>query len=162
MHQSSLTEMKRILDERFAGRTLTLLDVGSRVAGTDRRTYRGIMRPGWRYLGCDGELGEKVGWVMRDPYRISAMDGVFDVVISGQCLEHVAHPWRLVPEMARVLAPGGTLLVTAPWRWAIHRFPVDCWRVLPDGMRVLLEDAGLTVEATYTVENDCWGIARRA
>ena len=162
MHQSSLTEMKRVLQARFRGHRLMVLDVGSRVVGTDRRTYRGLMRPEWTYLGCDVEAGENVDLVMPSPYQIPAeMDEAVDVVISGQCLEHVERPWRLVPEMARALKPGGTMVITAPWTWAIHRFPVDCWRILPDGMRVLLEDAGLTVEASYTVQNDCWGIGRR-
>jgi len=34
-------------------------------------------------------------------------------------------------------------------------------RCLPDGMRFLLETAGLCVLSTWLNENDCWGIGRK-
>ena len=98
---------------------------------------------------------------MHGPYRIESEAWAYDLVISGQCLEHVENPFRLVAEMARVLKPGGLMLLTAPWQHPIHRYPLDCWRILPDGMRALLADAGLKPLDTYTIENDCWGIGKK-
>lgn len=34
--------------------------------------------------------------------------------------------------MARILEPGGTMLVVAPSAGIVHRYPFDCWRYYPD------------------------------
>ena len=165
MHPTSLEEMRRIVREDFAhahGEPWTVLDVGSMsVNRTFPRTYREVMPPAWRYAGCDIAPGPNVDFLMAGPYAIQRGPGDYHLVISGQVLEHVPNPFRLTAEMARMLRPGGTLILTAPWKWAIHRHPLDCWRILPDGMRALFKEADLRPAKTYLVENDCWGVAHK-
>jgi hypothetical protein len=36
-----------------------------------------------------------------------------------------------------------------PVSWVYHEAPVDCWRIFPEGMKVLYEDASLSVEFSY-------------
>ena len=46
----------------------------------------------------------------------------FDVVICTEVIEHTLDPERAVAELARVLRPGGRLVVTTPnraWRWSV-------------------------------------------
>ena len=43
-------------------------------------------------------------------------DGAFDTVLSFQVFEHVEHESRYLSEIARVLAPGGTLVLATPDR----------------------------------------------
>lgn len=52
-------------------------------------------------------------------------DGVFDVAICLETLEHLTEPQRAGREIARVLRPGGLLLITTPprWRYALRRDP---------------------------------------
>ena len=90
--------------------------------------------------------------------RIPLDDESFDCVISGQCLEHVRNPFKVVAEGARILKKGGYMLLTAPNEWRIHRYPIDTFRYNPDGMAALMEEAGLTTVKTYINKNDCWGI----
>jgi 2-polyprenyl-3-methyl-5-hydroxy-6-metoxy-1,4-benzoquinol methylase len=45
---------------------------------------------------------------------IDARDASFDIVISCETIEHVPDPATAVAELARVLRPGGTLLLTTP------------------------------------------------
>jgi hypothetical protein len=52
------------------------------------------------------------------------------------------------------------VFITAPWSWEIHRYPVDCWRILPDGMRELIEQGGGDFVESYIVDRDTWGIGR--
>jgi SAM-dependent methyltransferase len=127
-----------------------LLDVGSQ---NINGTYRSIFTDVKKYTGIDTADGNGVDIVLYNPYKNTFDDGTFDIVISGQALEHMTHPWKAVIEMSRVLKEGGYICLIAPWAWYIHnRMPFDCWRILPDGMRILLEDAGIIV---ITIENNC-------
>jgi SAM-dependent methyltransferase len=79
------------------------------------------------------------------PYEFPVPDDSYDVVLSGQVLEHVPKIWRWMPELARVTRRGGTVITIAPVSWPYHEAPQDCWRAYPDGLRALYEDAGLDV-----------------
>ena len=166
MHESSWRHMAKVLQHHLRSAHMTplrVLDVGAMsVNVTYPHTYREHMSPHWIYRGCDLAPGKNVDLVQPGPYALPAEDGEYDVVISGQCLEHVERPFRLVAEMARALKPGGLMFLTAPWSQREHRYPIDCWRIMPDGMKALLADAGLTCLAAYTIENDCWGIGSTA
>lgn len=67
----------------------------------------------------------------------------YDIVLSGSVIEHVKKPWKWVPELARIIKPDGLLVTIGPISWVYHEDPVDCWRIYPEGMKALLEDAGL-------------------
>jgi len=75
--------------------------------------------------------------------------GTYDVVLSGQVIEHVAHIWRWMAELARVTKPGGLVITINPVSWPYHEAPIDCWRIYPAGMKALSEDAGLVVEKSF-------------
>jgi SAM-dependent methyltransferase len=77
--------------------------------------------------------------------RLPFPDGSFDTVLNVQVLEHTPRPGRLVAEMARVLAPGGTLILMAPFQFRLHEQPHDYFRFSPHGLRQLCKEAGLEV-----------------
>ncbi|MCS6848922.1 MAG: class I SAM-dependent methyltransferase [Anaerolineae bacterium] len=56
------------------------------------------------------------------PYR----DGAFGTVYSNSVIEHIPDPQNVLPELARVLRPGGLLVLTVP---------SDRFRELLDGVR---------------------------
>ena len=70
-------------------------------------------------------------------------DDVYDVVLSANVIEHVRRPWIWLKELVRVTRPGGHVVTICPITWPCHRAPLDCWRIYPDGMATLYEDAGL-------------------
>ena len=115
----------------------------------------------WTYIGVDMTRGLNVDVVMGGLYSMPFRDNSADTVISGQCFEHVPNPFRLMAEIARICKPGGLVMVVAPFRCNEHRYPVDCWRYLPDGWKALFEESGLDCEKAYFWANDCWGIARK-
>jgi len=78
-------------------------------------------------------------------YQFPIDSGSYDIVLSGQVLEHVRRIWVWVHELARVCKPGGLVVTINPVSWPYHEAPVDCWRVFPEGMRTLYEDASLRV-----------------
>jgi SAM-dependent methyltransferase len=78
------------------------------------------------------------------PFR----DGSFDTVLSVQVLEHTPRPGVLMAEMSRVLAPGGLLILTAPFQFRLHEQPHDYFRYSPYGLQQLCNDVGLEVFET--------------
>jgi 2-polyprenyl-3-methyl-5-hydroxy-6-metoxy-1,4-benzoquinol methylase len=64
---------------------------------------------------------EHVAWVEQDLNEpIARWSNEFDVVVAAEVIEHLENPRFTVREMARMLRPGGTVIVTTPnnesWR----------------------------------------------
>jgi SAM-dependent methyltransferase len=144
----------------FKSGPLNIADVGSlNVNGT----YRDLLNhEGWTYTGFDMRPGGNVdvqhefGTGLPEQFREA-----FDVAVSGQCMEHVAAPWRWIVDVAALLKPGGLLWLSVPCVEVFHEHPIDCWRVYPDGMRAIFREAGLTEIMCYVSANDTVGVARK-
>jgi SAM-dependent methyltransferase len=78
-------------------------------------------------------------------YEFPIPNDTYDLVISGQVIEHVRKIWIWIKEVARVCKPGGIVVTINPVSWPFHEAPVDCWRIYPEGMRTLYQDASLDV-----------------
>jgi SAM-dependent methyltransferase len=131
MHDSCYRLFAAFVDALPPG--LKVLDVGS-------YDVNGCLRPLFEahdYTGCDQVPGPNVDVVQPGPYALPFPDGAFDVLVSANCLEHCPRPWQLVLEMDRVLRPGGLMAIEVPFWIHQHRYPVDCWRLLPDGLAEL-------------------------
>jgi 2-polyprenyl-6-hydroxyphenyl methylase/3-demethylubiquinone-9 3-methyltransferase len=79
-----------------------------------------VARLGYRHVGADVGLralqvarDHGVLPVQADAERLPFPDGVADVVVAGEMLEHVTDLPAVVAELCRVLRPGGTLVVDA-------------------------------------------------
>jgi len=71
-------------------------------------------------------------------------DAVADCVLSTQVIEHVTRPWAVFIEAARLLKPGGSLIVTGPQSNWLHEEPHDYYRFTKYGLIELAAQAGLT------------------
>jgi SAM-dependent methyltransferase len=87
------------------------------------------------------------------PFR----DGAFDTVLNVQVLEHTPRPAALVAEMARVLAPDGLLILTAPFQFRLHEQPHDYFRYSPHGLAELCAEAGLEIVETVQ-QGSLWSV----
>ena len=58
-----------------------------------------------------------------DIASVPVADASFDAILCTEVLEHVAQPITVIKEMARLLRPGGRLLLTAPLGSGIHQEP---------------------------------------
>jgi SAM-dependent methyltransferase len=137
MHKESYEIMeyfvKKYLDR---SKKLEILDIGSyNVNGTYKELFNNST---WKYLGLDMTEGPNVDIVSISAYDFG-IDKKFDVVVSGNCLEHVEAPWKWISELVKVTKKGGLVCIITPFSLGEHRYPVDCWRILPDGYRFLLE-----------------------
>jgi SAM-dependent methyltransferase len=101
-----------------------------------------------RYLTMDRGIGDE-GWdysrirVLGDLHGLPFRNGVFDAVVSIQVLEHLQEPGEGIREMARVLKPGGQLILTTVQHWEIHQEPNDFFRFTRYGLAYLFEKADL-------------------
>lgn len=84
-------------------------------------------------------------YLVTDNYKFPVPSDTYDIVLSGNVIEHVPKIWRWFPEIARMCKPGGLVITINPVTWHYHEAPVDCWRIYPEGMKALAEDAGLEV-----------------
>lgn len=80
--------------------------------------------------------------IVADAVAIPFADGTFDAVVSEFMIEHVADPFAVCAEMARVLKPGGRLYIAYPFIHPYHSFPSDYFRFTYSGVERLLP--GLT------------------
>ena len=67
----------------------------------------------------------------------------FNLVVCTQVVEHVDDPSAVITEIARILRPGGHLILSAPHVWFFHPHPHDYWRFTQQGIVRLVETAGL-------------------
>lgn len=141
-----------VVRERFPQARLTGCDVSSVALEQARR-----QRPWAKYVAMDDE-------------RAPLPDGSFDLVMSVEVLEHVADAERATGELARLVAPGGRLVLSTPCanpgslEWLLNRrrgglqrtadgygrFATDepghLRRLTSRDLRVLLARAGLVVD----------------
>ena len=121
-----------------AGATVVGLDRSLGSLGVARRAIgrrgpgnpEGVPRP----MGPMGAFRPTQGRLERLPFA----DGVFDVVVAADVLEHVPDLPAAVAELARVLAPGGSLVFDTinrtPWSWFTAVFGLErVLRMVPRG-----------------------------
>ena len=141
------------LREVTQGRTgLRLLDCG---CGTGFNLS--LLQPYGRAFGFDlmeratewtAERGAPV--VRADATRLPFASGSFDIATSFDVLETVPDDDAAVAEMARILAPGGAVVLTVPAFRFLSADHAISWsevhRYTPAGARRLFEAAGLHIE----------------
>jgi SAM-dependent methyltransferase len=106
----------RVLDVR-------VLDFG---CGAGQLVER-MSRLGYDAYGCDiyadPAASDRCRQIEFSPYRLPFADDSFDIVLSTSVLEHANNPGEYLPEIRRVLKPGGTAMHLLPGKWYLPREP---------------------------------------
>lgn len=154
MHHNSMLLFNKHARNYFSP-GMNVLEIGARIPSAYKESL-GDIDLDWNYLDIDGagigsdlksmERTEELDYHTIDNYNFAIDSDTFDVVLSGQVLEHVPKAWVWIKELARVTKSGGYVITLNPVSWPYHEAPVDCWRIFPEGMRALYENAGLEVE----------------
>lgn len=183
--------MQDFSDPYEACRVVTIRDTLRQVSDEPRRILDygcgegryldivGARFPRAELVGCDvstvalqhaRELRPRAGYLPMIDGRVPLPDGSFDLIVCVEVLEHVADAEVTTRELARLLRPGGRLVLTTPcanpgsFEWLLNRIRGGLERT-PDGygrfatdepghlrrltsrdLRVLLQRAGLVVD----------------
>ncbi|WP_369913874.1 class I SAM-dependent methyltransferase [Xanthomonas sp. NCPPB 3005] len=125
-----------------------VLEVGSRIHDPAAWwcTNRDLATGQW--TGIDMQAGEGVDLIADIHDLPEDWSGRFSGIICSEVLEHVARPWMALPELRRVLQPGGLLVTTTLFAFPEHGYPDDYYRFSRSGLHLLLADAGFSDIAT--------------
>lgn len=104
---------------------IRVLDIGGHK--TQKRGRFDLSRFGFR-VTCLNLTPDKRPDVLGDAALLPFVAGCFDAVVCAELLEHVYDPRRVVGEMARVLRPGGRVVITVPFLVQVHGDPDDYGR----------------------------------
>lgn len=165
MHLSSYERMKEFVEKYLdINMKLRILDVGSCdvSSGNVSGTYKNLFNnANWEYIGADIQKGRNVDLVLKKPYDWGIPNKSFDVIISGQTLEHVEDTKEWIKQVEKTLKVNGLVCIIAPWLCPQH-WTIDCWRILPDGMKFLLKKVcGFEIIKVFKMGHDCIGIAKK-
>ena len=134
-------------------------------AGAGRAPYRHLFAHA-RYETADFMAVKKKRYVEQDYVcdlaSIPVEDGRFDHVVLTQVLEHLPEPGDVLRELHRVLKPGGTLWLTAPFFYVEHERPHDYYRYTRFGLRHLLAATGFEVREMTWLEGYFATLAHQA
>lgn len=134
---------------RVEGERWRVLDLGCGEGGSI--DFFKARDPAVDWIGLDIPDSPEVNARVRTDARFQSFDGVnipfedqrFHLVYCKQVLEHVRQPQPLLSEVARVLAPGGLLAGSTSQLEPFHS--CSTWNYTPFGLKLLLEQAGLTL-----------------
>jgi len=76
------------------------------------------------------------------PLHPSFPRGELRLILATQVLEHVANPFVVVANLHELLAPGGALVLTAPFQFVYHPAPQDFFRYTHTGLETVAQSAG--------------------
>ena len=89
-------------------------------------------------VGCDINAAEGVDTIA-DAHNLPFQDAFFENVLCLEAFEHFHSPEIVVAEIARVLRPSGTVIMTVPFCYPVHEAPNDFTRYTEYGLHKLFE-----------------------
>jgi SAM-dependent methyltransferase len=146
MHSNSQLMFKKYAMEYFTAGS-KILEIGPDKIPSTYQTIVGGQELQWDTLDIRDISG--LTFPRSSPDSFPVPDCSYDVVFSGQVIEHVVRIWDWMKELARVAKSGGRVITIGPVSWPYHEAPVDCWRLYPEAMRALSEFAGLRLEKSH-------------
>lgn len=135
-------------------------------AGAGEARHKAYFSQG-RYVALDAGYGDS-SWdysrldIRGDleciPLRTHSVDCILCMVV----LEHTRKPRQVIGEFARILKPGGSLVMVVPFLWEEHQAPHDYFRFTRYGVHSLFESTSLRLDLLDPMGGFFWVCARRS
>lgn len=138
-------------DQRGRLRNLHLLSGAVLDIGCSDRSLEKHLPRSCSYLGLDHYVTARSFYDGRpdlfgDACQLPLRDACMDGVMVFEVLEHVPYPSTALIEIARVLRPGGVLLLSVPFLYPIHNAPYDFHRFTKHALLRAFREAGFVVK----------------
>lgn len=88
---------------------------------------------------------------LNQPPIFGLKDAEFETVLCSDVLEHLSEPRVFLKEMARILRPGGNLLLNVPFLFWVHEEPYDFFRYTQFALEKMLTEVGFHVVELRTL-----------
>lgn len=149
MHPNSKLLFEKYAKSFFKSH-MRVLEIGPDKGPSTYREVAGDDTIIWETLDLQPFGDSKLTYTCKNEYKFPIPDDTFDIVLSGNVIEHVRKVWVWIKEVARVCKKGGYVITITPVSWFYHPFPVDCWRICNEGMKTLYKEADLNIELCKT------------
>lgn len=125
----------------------SVLDLG----GDARSSYRSLIRGEHAYTSVNLSPHAKPEILHDLEQPLPLEDGSFDHALLINVLEHVFNYRGLLAEAARVVRPGGSIVVVVPFLFPLHPSPKDFFRFSLEALERECALAGLSVSWTRSL-----------
>jgi SAM-dependent methyltransferase len=136
LHGQLDSSVRRYFVDEFFERHVRTLPPSSRIVdiGGRRGKQRGRfnLHTHGHHVTCVNLSREANPDLLADACAVPLPNACADVIILGEVIEHLSDAPGALQEAARLLAPGGVLLATAPYLFRLHPDPLDVARYSPD------------------------------
>ncbi|TAF46999.1 MAG: class I SAM-dependent methyltransferase [Sphingobacteriales bacterium] len=152
MHLNSELLFKKYYKQYFTN-NLYVLEIGpagipsaySKFVNNDTLTWHTLDFADTTYIASNTN---KLTYIIQNPYQFPIPDEQYDIVVSGQVIEHVQDIWLWLTEMKRILKKGGMIFIISPISWPYHEAPLDCWRIYPSAYEAMAHK--LNIELVFS------------
>lgn len=180
LEQASVSLLRRSIIRQIPRNTRFLLDVGCGCAYIAKH----FINSGTRVVSLDVAQAnaEKAlkkypsdnhAAVVADVFALPFKENTFDCIVASEIIEHTVDPHAFVEALKRVLKPGGTLIISTPYKEKIeYSLCIHCNCKTPknahlhsfdkNNMRSLHSTSGLEVERITLVGNKLLLMSRMA
>ncbi|MFC4250413.1 class I SAM-dependent methyltransferase [Sinimarinibacterium flocculans] len=146
LHPQWLLSDRRIVTGKL--RTLGsghILDIGCADRWVEAKLPAGCEDTGIDYFVTGSLMYGASPDAFADAAALPLRDASVDAVVILEVIEHLPSPRQALHEIARVLRPGGQLLLSVPFLYPIHDAPYDFQRFTEHGLAHEIELAGMRV-----------------
>lgn len=151
MHNSSYLYMSEF-KQKYVKPGSRVVEAGSAIWNEQERSYRSLFTD-CEFVGTDLKAGAgvdaEVDWEsMSRSLAFVTARGEFDVLISGQMLEHCRQFWEALRCFSMAVKSGGLVCIIVPSKQVYHD-PPDYWRFQRDSVNVWAELMGADILSTW-------------
>lgn len=147
-----------LLLQRVLAQEAYASDPGTRAIGMDFASNM-VARAAGVVNGGDGPAAGL--FLCGDAGRLPFPDGTVDTAVCMGLMEYLDHEEGVLAEIARVLRPGGTVIITLPNRWSPYRLWHRMLNRLFNGLKRLFPNSRRLTNAEFMVGPFTKGITHR-
>jgi hypothetical protein len=82
------------------------------------------------------------------------LDEKFNLIIAEMVFEHLPYPYRAGKNVFEMLDTPGCFVISVPFMYPVHNYPIDCTRWTAIGLKYFLTECGFEFNNIYA---DSWG-----